>query len=353
MKSIQRFIPTVVWLAGTALGVYVIVSVFRGSETDRIFQILLEARYWSLLILLPFVIVVYLDSVAWQILFVNMGKPLPLSALTLTRTAAEAIALTLPAGVAVAESTKPLMLHRTSSLDIPSGIAGVFLKKCFVALSQGTYVLIGLCMGFIFLSHSQRLLLPGGSLIQLLAAIGVGLILVGILGVMLCLAPRESSFVNGILHVLPFASWRAKIGEIGDKMQGAFHRFRHIRSGEVVRVLALLTVAWLFESVESFILLRALSVECTIFQVLPMEVSVSLLRGFMFFVPAGVGVQEFGYASFLTAAGVPDPVHSAAAFAFLKRAKEIVVIVVGYILIARFLRKKTETESPELTPGGL
>jgi uncharacterized membrane protein YbhN (UPF0104 family) len=63
---------------------------------------------------------------------------------------------------------------------------------------------------------------------------------------------------------------------------------------------------------------------------------VSLLRSLVFVVPAGLGVQDAGYAVLLRALGVPDSVEVAAAFSLLKRGRELLWVGLGIALFTRF-----------------
>jgi uncharacterized membrane protein YbhN (UPF0104 family) len=75
-------------------------------------------------------------------------------------------------------------------------------------------------------------------------------------------------------------------------------------------------------------------VELPFAAVLAMEVSVSVLRNLIVVVPAGLGIQDAGWAAWLAAAGVPDPANAAAAFVLVKRSKEAVLAVTGYVFLA-------------------
>jgi uncharacterized membrane protein YbhN (UPF0104 family) len=65
-------------------------------------------------------------------------------------------------------------------------------------------------------------------------------------------------------------------------------------------------------------------------QALAVETVVVLVRHILFALPAGLGAQELGYAAFLGTLGVP--VDQCAAFALLKRVKELLWVALGYLL---------------------
>jgi len=64
----------------------------------------------------------------------------------------------------------------------------------------------------------------------------------------------------------------------------------------------------------------------------------SFLKNVLFVLPAGIGVQDVGYVSCLSALGVPDALTIGAAFSALKRGKELFWAAVGYALLTADLR---------------
>jgi len=90
---------------------------------------------------------------------------------------------------------------------------------------------------------------------------------------------------------------------------------------------------WLLEAVETFLILRLIGVDLDFFTVASFEVALSLLRSLVFVIPAGIGVQDAGYVLFLRALGVPDAVTAGAAFALLKRSKELFWATAGFGLL--------------------
>ncbi|HYQ28106.1 MAG TPA: lysylphosphatidylglycerol synthase domain-containing protein, partial [Polyangiaceae bacterium] len=92
--------------------------------------------------------------------------------------------------------------------------------------------------------------------------------------------------------------------------------------------------SWLCESLESFLILKLLGVELDFFSIASIEVCLSFLKNVIFVLPAGIGVQDVGYVSCLSALGVPDALTIGAAFSALKRGKELTWAALGYALLA-------------------
>jgi uncharacterized membrane protein YbhN (UPF0104 family) len=98
------------------------------------------------------------------------------------------------------------------------------------------------------------------------------------------------------------------------------------------RVTAAFFACWILESLETTLILWLVGGPLDLSLALGVEGAISLARSLGNLAPAGFGVQEAGYATLLTGAGMA--VDSAAAFVLLKRCKEIVWIAAGYALLA-------------------
>jgi len=105
---------------------------------------------------------------------------------------------------------------------------------------------------------------------------------------------------------------------------------------------------WLCESIETALILWLIGAPLDLALAMAVEVGLTLARSVGNFAPAGIGIQEAGYATLLTATGLG--VETAAAFVLLKRAKEIVWIAIGYGLLAGMGRSEG---AREVTPGAL
>jgi len=100
---------------------------------------------------------------------------------------------------------------------------------------------------------------------------------------------------------------------------------------------------WLVEAIDTAIVLRVLGVSLDFAFAMAAEGAISMLRSIGNVMPAGLGVQDAGYATLLPAMGVaPD---AAAAFVLVKRGKELLWIAAGYALLAAIRR-------PSLIRGG-
>jgi uncharacterized membrane protein YbhN (UPF0104 family) len=85
--------------------------------------------------------------------------------------------------------------------------------------------------------------------------------------------------------------------------------------------------------VETYLFVLALGADAPLATAMAIEALAVLLRHVFVVLPAGLGVQEIGYVTLMAATGVGDA-SFVAAFALLKRTKELVGCSVGYGLFA-------------------
>jgi uncharacterized membrane protein YbhN (UPF0104 family) len=128
------------------------------------------------------------------------------------------------------------------------------------------------------------------------------------------------------------ASWRNG----AEALDATFTRIG-ARAGTTWAATAAFLGCWLLESIETAIILRLVGAPLDLAFAMAAEVGISLLRSVSNVAPAGLGVQDAGYATLFPAMGLT--VDTAAAFVLLKRGKELAWIVAGYTLLAALRRR--------------
>jgi glycosyltransferase 2 family protein len=308
---------------------------FRDVRLGRVLELCLEIGAPGLVLaLFPQAISVALEVQGWARSIRLLGTRVRLASLGAVRVATEALAVCLPAGVMFAESVKVPLLASQVQLPAARAVAAIALRKYLMLLAQAGYLLVAAVLvanalppEALGLPHGldPALLIGGVALVLALAALLVrGLLTQAALGtrlegLMRRLSPRR------------FAAGAARGLADADRELVAF-----FRPGAELKVAGWFLLSWLFEAVETFVLLRLLGVTLGFGPTLAMEVTVSLLRSLVFVVPAGLGVQDAGYAVLLRALGVQDSVEVAAAFSLLKRGRELLWVGLGIALFTRF-----------------
>jgi hypothetical protein len=90
---------------------------------------------------------------------------------------------------------------------------------------------------------------------------------------------------------------------------------------------------WILLSFESLMILKIMGINADISQMILIESLISIIRICFFFIPGALGPQDAALIILFNLVGIPDPILNAFIFVFLKRSKELVWIIVGYILL--------------------
>ncbi|HET9960299.1 MAG TPA: lysylphosphatidylglycerol synthase domain-containing protein [Polyangiaceae bacterium] len=303
------------------------------------------------LVLLPQALSFAVDTWGWMRVARWLRYRVRYSSLLFVRVATESLALCLPAGVVFAESAKIPMLMRHSGVQGAQAVALVSARKYLTLTAQGVYSIVvsalaAHALGFRWASFpgpsSWALGVFAAACALLLLAFGTRSILVHAnVTVRLGAAWDRVRQLPSVLHR------RAPAHGTAVRVSACSRRARFENTdAELARLFtfsagreAWLTMGfvfgWLGESVETYVGLRLLGVNLDFGAIAAMEVMLSLLRSLVVVLPAGIGVQDAGYALLLRALGVNDSVDTVAAFALLKRAKELLWVGVGLALLTR------------------
>jgi hypothetical protein len=251
--------------------------------------------------------------------------------------ATESAAACLPAGVLLAESLKVPMLVQGVGLSVPGAVSAIAARKYLLLTSQSIYILLAVALGWSALDRASTSLLGASYLPTALAISGVVVALAGAGMRVLLSQGGVATRLRALLARSPIPAIRRAVAVHAERFHETDHRLQRffaLSSSSEAAITACFIAGWLFEALETFVILRLLGVELDFFAVLSFEVGLSLVRSLVFIVPAGLGVQDAGYVLFLRALGVPDAATLGAAFSLIKRAKEIAWAAFGFGLLA-------------------
>ena len=326
-------------LCALSLLVWTFHSVDFGRVTANITGI---GAFGPLLIVAPALISLGLECIGWRQVFQSLGQRVAIRPLLRVRLMTEAVAQTLPLGVIWAESLKPMLLGRHAAVSASRAVAGLVARKYLLVSSQAVYVALMSALGFTTLCRLSTALTGHAEFAWGAFAVSAVLCLLalGLCGTFAC--GRAAERVFALLRHVPNA--RLQRGLL--RRHASFATTDSLTERYFARGFARTTLApgvfflcgWLCEALESFLILKLLGVELDFFAIASIEVLLSFLKNVLFVLPAGIGVQDIGYVSCLSALGVPDPLTIGAAFSALKRGKELLWAVVGYALLAAELR---------------
>lgn len=333
---------------GVLLAVALLFWVFRGVNVLRVQELVTAVPPTTLVvILLPQLMALAIESAAWRWAFLAIGVRLRWLSLLRIRIATEAVAISLPCGVVCAESLKPLLLGRLCDLPVSESISGMAARKYLLMASQSAYIGLFAILGWPALAGVSRSVagVSGLPWFTLAAACLVGLLAFA-LG-QLFRRSRLACALLGLLGRLPrLGPGLLRRAQSFTEVDDCVRRYFNSGARSATAPATLFFVAWCVESVETYLILRVLGVELDFVSVAAIEVTLSFLRNVVFVVPAGLGVQEAGYAAFLLALGVPHGLSVGAAMALLKRSKDLFWISSGWLLLAWELNGRKKALSP-------
>lgn len=289
-----------------------------------------------LLLPLPFFSTLLLDSLVWRRL---LGADVRFGRVLGVRVAAEAVALSLPSGALLSDALSLSWIRRDCGLSLPQAAAALLVRKGFLALAHGLFVLVGALL---------LLRLPAPP--SLPAAAGISGLLVGSAGLLLLLATWESRLATRLsawLQGSPLPALRHWAAARAAAFRDTDALLSGTRPGGLARLPLLLPylLSWAVDATESCLILLLLGAPLPFLQVLPGEALMSLVRLAAFFVPAGLGLQDAGWIVYLRWLGLPQAASVGAAFLLLKRGREAVFTVLGILL--RAWTERSQAPEPE------
>ena len=321
-------------VVGLSLSILTLVWTFRDADPDRVAALLGRVGAAGVLILIPQLASLFVEAVGWRLAFEGMGRRLSLWGLFRARLATEALAQTLPLGVVFCESMTPVLLARSCGADLGTSLAGIAARKWLLVGSQAIYVLSFTLLGWSALATVSTSLpiaaLGAGGLLLFLTLCGYGLLARG----------KLAARAHAALSRLPWRWLRERLAPLGARFTQTDGQLESFAASALKSPLPLLAflLGWLFEAAETWLILLLIGVPLSWTAAGAVEVTASFLRNVAFVVPAGLGVQDLGYVTFLRGVGVTDALSAAAAFSFLKRGKECAWAIVGYLVLLLELR---------------
>lgn len=324
---------------------------FRHARLSDVLRIVTQIGPSAPLVLVPYFVAVSLDTIGWQRIFAEMGLRLRLRRLLGVRFATEAVLMSAPGGSVLSDTIKPFVLKATDRVPISATLTSVTLRKWSIVAAEVPYLLIGWLVGFgLYRAASSAIIgqptgfewIALGLIAGLLAGVSIGY-------AMLSGGRMTERAYLVLLRVLPaFLRVHLRAAHDGARSLDAYLRrvFTERRRG-LAAAVGLYVVHWFIEAFETWLIVRLLGFPIDFMHAVAIESACSFLRAMAFFVPAGLGVQDLGYAILFGVAGVPDPVDFGLAFTLVKRSKELVWVLIGYcILLALPVRRGPAAHAP-------
>jgi glycosyltransferase 2 family protein len=328
------------WLAllrvlGVCIGIGLLLLTVGRADWSLVRERLTQAGPGLLLAVVPFVLAAALDVSALRAVLGLVGAKAKakLGALAVVHVAGEATAMSLPLGSIASEPLRAFLLQQHAGVDPAVGVAATAARKFLLIATEAMVVALGAWFGAATLAHLSQQLFSNDALPALAWLVVVILVLfvAGYAFLMRegAIALRAFSLLRRVLPHRLHARLEAGRAEFS-RTDDLLARFFRLPGRCLFPVSATYVGVWLLEALETFIALRLLGVPLSWEAALCMESLLSFVRAIATFLPAGLGVQDLGYAMFLSSLGVADAASVGAAFAVFKRVKEALWVTLGY-----------------------
>ena len=332
----KRFV-TIVRIVGALLGVLFFYSFLKSVDIAEGLALVVAHLWIFIPILLLYGLACLTDTIGWALLM----SPAQQGAGSFARilqihVVGESIVRSIPLGAIFAEGVKPYLLKTMVNVEYTSSIPSLILRKIGVGISQGLYVLVSGIVGFSLLKSLSRGLI-GTEGIEWIT-IGIGFVITAAFGISLAgvTSGRLMKVVHAVSTKVPLVvvqRWlegKEKDFLVIDRYLGTFGT--HGKRTLILAVLIFIP-GWIFECLETVVILKALGAPISVFDAYAFEPSISFLRSLVFILPAGLGVMDLGYTSVFRGMQIPGALAVAGAFVMFKRIREAVWILAGYILL--------------------
>ncbi len=332
----KKPVDTLSKITAVVVGVLLMVHLFKDVEFEKVLASIEKIGAPIVLVLFPYLCIGIFDSLAWKVTIESVSQKVSYWRLLYIRLCTEAILMSLPGGVAIAEAAKSFLLKQNVGMAMPEAIAIVAVKKGLLGVAHGVYLSLSALLGFSALRLVSEEMI-GFRGLEWLAWLAALLVLVMFGGAtLLFLYGGMSQRIHQWLMAIPLTglrNWLLDKEKHFIETDAHFEQFHTIKRRKVALAIFLFFVGWMFETIDSLLILTLLKVNIPFGAMMCMETTMSLIRAMLFILPAGLGIQDYGYVLFLKSFGVPDAESVGVAFVLIKRSKELIWILIGYLLI--------------------
>ena len=310
----MRHLKFVYLLAG--LGLFA--ALLWAFDTRAALDLLARIGWWGLPALIgAFLLAFAFDVAQWQLAFAPGEAPARLFAKFFrVRLIGEAFNLVVPAGGFGGEPVKAVLLKRECGLGYAESGAAIVLARMAALAAQFAFVLLALILMWAALDLPHRYTASAWTGLAVLAFMTVTFLLLPRLRLSSRLAAKRPRLAKGLAGI-----------EAAENGINAFARRYPARHAALYAVSFL---RWAVGALEMWLAFRLLGHPIGIAEALVLEAILQMVRSVSFFVPASLGAQDGALALF--AGAVTGAPAAALGVALLRRAREIVMVALGFAL---------------------
>ena len=289
----------------------------------QVWEVIAGLGRWAPLVLVPYFVVYVVDCLAWS----QTLPPhrVPFWTQFRVRWAGESLNNLVPTAYVGGETAKVLMLRR-SGISAHEGAMSAVVSKTAQTVAQ-LFFIVGASVMFFQLAADRPALRNGISIIVVGGFVALGVLFwvqrVGMFRIFL-----------SAMGVLPFRirileAKKERLLQLDETIFG-FYRNQPRR---FYRSTLLYLCGWTLDTVEIYLVAYLLGVPITWPQALVMEAFTGVAKALGMWLPGSLGVQESGIVLMGRLTGLPDTF--VAAYALIRRGRELVFAAVGMLLLYR------------------
>ena len=336
MKSINKIITLKISaVLITFIMCYLVISNYYDLiENKEFISKISYLGFSTIIIVFPYLIITLSDTFGWLICFSKKMLHRSTGKLFAIRVATEALHTSLPGGAAYAELVRPYLLKKHLQLEYSESISANIITKINILVAQVIFLICGLLIFILIFSDTMN----STQFLSNPLFYPVSIIFISVIFLFTYLLYRKNLLL-WVIHILGkidisiLRNILAKIRKPVLEINNSICIFSQNHRVKLILTIAFFLFTWMLLSFESLVILKVIGIEASISQMILIESLISIIRIFFFFIPGALGPQDAGLIILFNLVGFPDPISNAILFVFLKRFKELVWIIIGYIML--------------------
>ncbi|HWP35749.1 MAG TPA: lysylphosphatidylglycerol synthase domain-containing protein [Thermodesulfobacteriota bacterium] len=275
------------------------------------------------LVLLPSVLVMVTDTVAWGFAFAP-GVSVSFPTLLKVRIAGEAVNLLTPAAYLGGEPVKAYLL--APAVPLAEGLSAAIVSRTLMTLAHVLFVILGIAAALgRFQGHPSVL------------AASMGLMALATAALLWLVLRQQRGLVGGLVRGLARLGVRprwlaARAGTIAELDACVARLYREGR-GRLYLSLVLFFAGWAVGIGETYLALVLMGLPADLPTAFALEALAGMAKGLLFVIPGSVGGQEGAHA--LLFAGFGYPLAAAIGYSVIRRVRELLWAALGLAILAR------------------
>jgi len=240
----RRLIEASLKLVAVGIIGYILFRHFSSLDSGAVWALIERMGWAAPLVLIPASLATLVDTVGLAACVPAKRTLALILPLLPVRLGCDALLLSIPAGVAVGETVRPVLMHRRCGVKLPDAIASCLLAKVNMAIAQVLYILIVIAL---FVGAGQTALLEqgaGGTNILAIAGLVLVPLLVGL--VLVYTGPRltKISELLGRVRWSPIQKFLARIGPDLRDIDSNVSDFGRRHTSRLIQTLVAFFAGW-------------------------------------------------------------------------------------------------------------